>query len=367
MSSRPELLLHKRFALLFTFCFLLCSCMPAAAQEPGPALADMIARANALTDLSSAGPYEIRARIIVGPGSPGAQQGEITIYRDHERSRTELQLGDFHQVEVIRQGARYVARSRRYPVIGLESLDSLEDVVHLRTSFPPETKFSASHRQKVNGEPASCFEAKVRNAGKMRFCFNAGSGAVVEASDYLGCGRFSRYAATGQGMFPGRMELKQPGKPRNIELSEIQVTSRKFDDASFAVPKGAQAFAVCDGMSAARPILSDGWASARPQQGEIYLYAVVEADGRAHDMKVYGHKWEQGYVVKLASRWGFYPAQCSGTAVASEMLLPLVRVYPSEPYSSTESLPSSPGPAMDTHGYNDQYDRQMQDYKTPPY
>src|SRR5579864_5861080 len=92
-----------------------------------PALAEMIARSNALTDLSPAVPYELHAQVTVEPGSSNAKQGEIAIYRDHNRSRTELRLEDFHQVEVVDENNRYVSRSRAYPLAGLNVLGTVEN------------------------------------------------------------------------------------------------------------------------------------------------------------------------------------------------------------------------------------------------
>jgi hypothetical protein len=295
-----------------------------------PALAEMIARSNALTDLSTAGPYELHAQIVVDPGSQHAQQGEITIDRDHDGSRMELQLGDFHQVEVFSQGARYVWRSRPYPVIGLETLDGLEVALQLRSAFPPQTKYSQENRRRVSGVPASCIDARPPFEKKLRFCFDTRTGALLEASDSRGWrGRFSEYAAAGKGMFPGRMELTLPGEPRHLEFAQVHVTSQTFDDVRFAQPQGALAFAGCNRMAAALPLAGGDWTILNRQRGEVYLYAIVEADGRVHDLKAYGtnDKGLQREVTKQALNWNFVPARCGKTAVASEILLPLNRVY----------------------------------------
>jgi hypothetical protein len=296
-----------------------------------PGLPEMIARANAVTDLSTAGPYELRARIVVDPGSQHEQQGEITIDRDHDGSRMELQLGDFRQVEVFSQGARYVWRSRPYPVIGLETLDGLEVALQLRTAFPPQTKYSQGNRRRVSGVPASCIDARPPFEKKLRFCFDTRTGALLEASDSRGWrGRFSEYAATGNGMFPGRMELTLPGEPRHLEFAQVHVTSQTFDDVRFAQPQGALAFAACNRMAAALPLAGGDWAILNRQRGEVYVYAIVEADGRVHDLKAYGtnDKWLQREVTKQAQNWRFAPARCGSTAVASEMLVSLVRRAP---------------------------------------
>jgi hypothetical protein len=301
-----------------------------------PALPEMIARANALTDLSSAVPYELHARIAVNPGSKDAQRGEITIYRDQARSRTELQLGDFHQMEVVSEGKRYVSRSRPYPLAGLDVLNSVEDAVQL----PEQLLADAKIKNRSRTVAASCFDAKRSPVWKTHFCFDSRTGALLEASDYAGRqGRFSGYAAAGEKSFPTKMELTQPGDPRHIELSDIHVTSKKLDDASFAAPQGALAFPACDAMSRAWMATSPDWTIPGTGRGEVYLYAIVEADGSAHDLSVYGghSKRLQRKVAKLVRDWNFLPARCGSTEVASEVLLPLVRVGPQWDSTGTSS------------------------------
>jgi len=302
-----------------------------------PALPKMIARANALTDLSAIGPYEFHARILVEPGSSHSQQGEIMIYRDQARSRMELQLGDFHQVEIVSEGTRYVSRSRPYPLAGLDVLNAVEDAVQLPEQLLADAKIKNRSRT-VAGVAASCFDAKRSPVWKTHFCFDSRTGALLEASDYAGQrGRFSGYTAVGEKSFPTRMELTQPGEPRHVELSEIQVTGRKFDDASFAVLQGARAFHVCDGMATARATVDSDWTVSRTEMGKVYVYAVVEADGRVHDLTVYGgDKWMEKQVSKAVRKWNFLAAQCGTTAIASEVVFPLVRPA-LESYSGTSS------------------------------
>ena len=327
---RLQALHQKIFAMMVSCVFLACFCELAAAQEIKSALPESIARANALTDLSAIGSYQLHAHIIVDPRSAREQQGEITIYRDHNRSRLELQLGDFRQVEIISAGTRYVWRSQQYPMIGLQTLEGLEHVVQMRTVFPWNTKFSQGRKQMVKGVAAVCFEAKGPYTGKMRFCFDQQRGTVLEASDHFGWrGRFLDYAAAGTSLFPTRIEFKEDVAPRHAELNEIRVSGRKFDDASFAIPPGAHAFTMCGTTTRALPVTGTEWNIPLRQKGQVYLYAIVDADGSAHNITAYGTKNKrlQQEVNKLALQWNFVPARCGRTSVASEILLPLMRAY----------------------------------------
>ena len=305
-----------------------------------PALPEMIARSNALTDLSSAVPYELHARITVNSGPKDAQQGEITIYRDQTRSRTEVQLGDFYQVEVVDENNRYVSRSRAYPLAGLNVLGTVEDAVQLSNRFPT-VKFK-NHSRTVGGTAASCFDGKLGYL-KISFCFDKSTGAVLEMYDYSGIhGRFSGYAAGGEKLFPTKIELTLPGEPRHVAISEIQVTNRKFEDAKFAAPEGARTFPLCTGLTTtltAAP--GSGWVGSHTDIGEVYVYAVVEADGRLHDLTVYGaqHKWMEKDVSKLARKWKFLPPECGARTIAAEIVLPLVRVAAVDSSGTDDSTP----------------------------
>ncbi len=324
-----------------------------------------LAQANALTDLRTAEPYELHARIAVDPGSKNAQQGELTIYRAPGRSRLELQLGGYHQTEVVRDEVRYVSRSGAHPLAGLDALENLESAMHFLDRFPAQTKFNKSYERTVGSTIASCYDARLNYLGKMRFCFDP-SGVVLEASDYAGWkGTFSGYRRAGSRMFPSTMELAQPLKPRHIEISDIQVVQRQFADSDFPTSNGALAFAACNSPSPARPTTSNGWGVARFGRPEAYLYAIVEPDGRAHDIAIYGadHKSVTREVSKLANKWSFTAAHCGGAAVASEVVLPLTRyALWSSGSSSSESGSSSGSMAYQGGNY---WDLCCRDLTTP--
>jgi hypothetical protein len=313
------------------------------------ALAEKIARSNALTNLSSTVPYELHALVVINPGSKNAQRGEISVYRDQARSRLELQLGDFHQVEIVSEGTRYVSRSRPYPLAGLDVLNGVEDAVQLPEQLLEDAKIRNRSRT-VGGVAASCFDTRRSPVWKTHFCFDSRTGALLEASDYSGWhGTFSGYRAVGEKSFPTNMELTQPGNPKHVELSEIHVISRKFDDASFAVPPGARAFALCNGAARPQALLQDSnWTTSGGEMGDVYVYAIVEADGSMHDLMVYGahHRRMEKEVSKLARRWKFAAAHCGATTIASELVLPLVHVSPAywSESSGTNTYPSPPGP-----------------------
>jgi len=212
---------------------------------------------------------------------------------------------------------------------GLEFVDDLEDALHLRNWFPSKTKFSERSADEIGGVLADCQSAKLPEIGRIRFCFDRVSGVVVHVSDPSGLRwDFADYPAGGKFLFPRTMRLNQAYQPRHLELKEINVTQIVFDAAAFAIPAGAREFEACG----SKPTLHGGapwdWIS-NPAKPEVYLYAVVEADGSLDDLRVYGHsKWAEHDVTKKARKKTFTPARCGGKPVAAEMLLRLAQKRP---------------------------------------
>ena len=299
-------------------------------SRDGAILLKSAARSNQLTDLSLATPYKLHAKVIVEPGSMQEKQGELTIYREGDNSRIELRFNDFHQVRLILKDKqkKYVSRTGTL-LPGLEFVDDLEDALHLRNWFPSKTKFSERSADEIGGVLADCQSAKLPEIGRIRFCFDRVSGVVVHVSDPSGLRwDFADYPAGGKFLFPRTMRLNQAYQPRHLELKEINVTQIVFDAAAFAIPAGAREFEACG----SKPTLHGGapwdWIS-NPAKPEVYLYAVVEADGSLDDLRVYGRsKWAEHDVTKKARKKTFTPARCGGKPVAAEMLLRLAQKRP---------------------------------------
>ena len=313
----------------------------AASGQPrdGAILQKSAERSNQLTDLSSATPYKLHAKVIVEPGSRQEKQGELTIYRDAGNSRIELRFNDFHQVRLILKDKQreYVSRAGTL-LPGLEFLDDLEDALHLRNWFPPKTKFSERSTGEIGGVQADCQSAKLPWIGRIGLCFDRVTGVIVHVSDPSGLRwDFVDYPAGGKFLFPRTMRLKQAYQPRHLELREINLTQMVFDTAAFAIPAGAREFEACG----SKPTMHGGapwdWVS-NPAKPEVYLYAVVEADGSLYDLQVYGRsKWAEHDVTKRVRKKTFTPASCGGKPVAAEMLLRLAQRRPDVDLSRPES------------------------------
>ena len=99
-------------------------CLGQTAIVPTPR--QMRDRSNEVSDLTSLVPYQIHAVVISNSGRRDQQKGELTIYRDKNRSRFDLRLGNYREVRIVANKSLYISRSQPYPISGIEQLENLE-------------------------------------------------------------------------------------------------------------------------------------------------------------------------------------------------------------------------------------------------
>src|SRR5262252_9043326 len=64
----------------------------AAAEDSAPSAQQLIDAAHAASDLSKLGPYVLTGLVVVNPGDKHERQGQVTVYRDGERMRVDLEI-----------------------------------------------------------------------------------------------------------------------------------------------------------------------------------------------------------------------------------------------------------------------------------
>lgn len=169
MQNSGALWKRGRFSKIF-LAMLLGSTLGIAGAKPRsrttPAFSEAASRSNELTNLSSEMPYTLHANIVMEPHSRHEKRGEITIYRAPELSRIEIRFADFHQIRLT-EGAEQYLFDTGIQQPGLDVLDDLEDIVHVRDWFPEKTKFKEKSGQKLQGGPADCLYASVTDNIKL--------------------------------------------------------------------------------------------------------------------------------------------------------------------------------------------------------
>jgi hypothetical protein len=275
-------------------------------------------------------PYTLHANIVMEPHSRQEKRGEITIYRAPEFARIEIRFADFHQIKLTEGDKQYLFETGiQQP--GLDVLDDLEDIVHVRDWFPEKTKFKEKSGQKLQGGPADCLYASVTDDIKTKACFDHATGAVVQVSDSKDLQwDFPEYQAVATTLFPRTARLKRFNGAKHLELQEITITQTPPPAEDLSVPPGTYEVASCSGLPGARWNAQD-WQK-QPADPDVLLYAIIEVDGTVHDLQAYGRsKWAEHDVLKEARKWEFVPAYCNGKAVSAEIIIPLAQT-PSPSY-----------------------------------
>src|SRR5215467_9046212 len=113
----------KTSFLLFLSAAMLCGTnRQVCAQEPLPDAKQLLQAAHQATDLAALLPYELQATVVINPGTEYQKKGTIRISRDHQRSRTDLQVQDYQETKVVRDNKLYVFRSTPMPIPQLGQL-----------------------------------------------------------------------------------------------------------------------------------------------------------------------------------------------------------------------------------------------------
>jgi len=85
----------KHFALLLGGIFLFVLGTGAlCADDARPEAKQLLVSAHEASDLSAILPYELHGTVVINPATSNEKKGYITIYRDHERRRSELRVED---------------------------------------------------------------------------------------------------------------------------------------------------------------------------------------------------------------------------------------------------------------------------------
>ena len=297
------------------------------AAEDVPQAQDLIKAYKDATTFSKVRPYEITAAIEINPGSPSAQSGRITIYREEQRSRVELQFAKYHDVKVRLGDKLYVFRSTGYPAPGLQVVQRIIDGT--RVADFESTKFSSAKSKKVDGQPAYCVQIKSKDYFGSTDCFDAQTKLLLRSTNNFEETRFFEYHTFEQVQFPSHIEVLKQGR-KVLEIKDIDV--RKFQAApeTFAIPENSREFATCDKPQVPTPIKTPdpdfpGEAAAMYKKGireetRVYAYGIVQKDGSFTDIKVlYAESapFEQAVIQRL-QKWKFKPATCGGNPIAFE-------------------------------------------------
>lgn len=346
---------HFRFALDFQVCGALIASMnftlrlvaifliwglgiSRAIGQNLPESRDLVQSANATSDLSLLRPYTLRATIVAKPGTKDETRGRITIYQAKDRSRTELEFGNYRELKIVLGTREYIASNAQAPPVVLHDMS---DPLHLwQVAIASSDELGFSFVKEIEGIKANCFETKqpviktrsaefARSREVVRHCFDPDKKVVVEiASTHLYQGNldwethYLDYHAISGVQFPGAVRHFMLGKPAGIDFEDIQLSSLNPDSVNFSVPKNALEFETCDNPSPLRmvEVVDPSYptmAMIAHIQGDVYFSAIVGKDGVLENIKVLmGHPILVQAALDAVKQWRYSPAMCGANPIA---------------------------------------------------
>lgn len=321
--------MKNKALLLLLLCVVLGSAALFSEDNAAPDPHALLRSAHEISGLFDAMPYQFQGTVVFNPG-PGEVQGQITIYRDKERSRLDLQMGSYRESRLVLGNKLYIVRSTSFPAPGMNRLTDADRAWDRLVQDGDATLGDVSHKKVLNTQ-ADCFE--VKGEQKHRLCYDSSRKLLLENQDEVQAIQFSDYQAVTEAhrFYPRKIvvlaELERSEKPILV-LKDIAVQKAELPPSTFALPEHALELETCDNMQPAKLLVS-----VRPQfQGSVmarnsgtpgvYAYGIVDKDGRLQNIKVLTSDADlQQAVVDALKQRKYSPAMCGSNAIASEQVI----------------------------------------------
>lgn len=275
-------------------------------------------------------PYVLTGTVVVNPGEKNEQTGRLTIYRDRDRSRVDLQFRDYSETWISAGDRRYIPRGKQLlNATGLSTLDESWDPGRPpRTSLAPAYKFGKVKKEAIDGHPAWCLDKKWPS-GKDRLCFDAERSVLIsDHSEPENNRKYVDYTSNEQQTFPRLVKIDNKWIAP-FEVRDISVSRGSFDDKLFRIPTDAIEFENCKDI---RPPLAvstpepDFSHVPHHRQQLLVFSAIIAKDGRVQEAWLLNPSSDDlsAKARDAVMRWKFKPAICSGQPINVEIRLEIV-------------------------------------------
>ena len=291
----------------------------------------LLQSAHQVSELSPLLPYQLQGKIVINPGTENEKRGSITIYRDHEQSRSELRVEDYYEVKLVRGNKLYIYRSTPLPV---PQLGKLAETDHSwdKLGEDGDARLGDVSQKKVQSRTANCFD--VKGEQKHRLCFDPAKNLLLEIMDQHRAVEFADYGDVDGHFFPRKitvlLELPQQEKPV-LAIEDIQIFKAQFAPSAFAIPPHAVEFDTCENMVEAKPLQTPtpefSMNAMRRNAGSpaINVYGIINKEGSLENVKILTNDAEvRQTIMETVSKWRYTPAMCGNSPVATEKEIPVL-------------------------------------------
>ncbi|MGC2743386.1 MAG: energy transducer TonB [Candidatus Angelobacter sp.] len=286
----------------------------------------MIEAAHKVSDLSQIGPFVLNARVTVDPEHNKKQKPiRLTVSRDHERARVELEFEGRHETPILLGDKQYLIPHQGLLFgLGLREFDRSWDLAAPRKFGPAEkTNFGAVYSEKEQG--TLCFNRRSAYDTE-QLCFDAAKSMLLHQRSNKGAHtEFSDYASAGGQMFPRKVQIfRQYMSP--VEIDDVTVTPTTLAEQIFKVPENAIELEGCDNLEPPKPLYTPEPEFPRVGGRDlnkyfIMLHILVMKEGKVTDAVAFSPD-NLGFsknAEQTVQKWRFKPGSCNGRPVAVEM------------------------------------------------
>ncbi|HET7871778.1 MAG TPA: energy transducer TonB, partial [Terriglobales bacterium] len=285
------------------------------ADNQVPSAQELIAAAHRQTELTGIAPYVLSATVVINPGDKKEQTGHLTIYRDRDRSRVDLVVGDYSETRTTVGDRTYIPRGKQLLNSSIAALDeSWDPGARPRYSTQAAPKFGRVKKATVNGRSAWCFDKNMQFKTD-RLCFDAASSLLIsQNSSRDDHDEYLDYGSTGQKSFPRRVKIRKKWMAP-MEVRDISISAGSLDDHLFAVPPDAIELGACKKeLQPPKPVSTPepDFPAGVHKSDVVVLSAIVNRNGQVEEVVVLNPD-SDGFGAQASqsvARWRFKPATC---------------------------------------------------------
>jgi hypothetical protein len=303
-----------------------------ASEKPDPNL--LVKSANENSDLAKIVPHQFTGTVVLNPGARNESVGKITVYRDQDRYRTDIELAGQRHTRLIAGSKLYISNSSPIAFFGLEKLNDMENAWREREVGNGKMKYAGMARKKVLGMDAWCVNANYQDSDSLRLCFDATSQLMISTSYPNDSYEFSDFQEIDGQHYPGRIRRIKQGRDV-LEVRDLKVQPGPVPQNAFEIPQGAREYETCDNIVPFKQISSPALfphASFKSREStKIFIYGIVGADGSFDPVQVTSIP-RSPELIKLvedgARKRRYSPAMCGTKPVAAEIHIEIETATP---------------------------------------
>jgi hypothetical protein len=297
-------------------------------KKPDPG--QLISAVNKNSDLSAIPSHHLTGTVVLGPGARNESIGSINVYRDRERSRSDIEISGQQRTWLRIGNKAYVAGSSPIFFMGLEKLTDLENAWREPQPSSTTLKFGSLSKKKVPNSETWCFKANERDYDTRHLCFDASRQVMTSTGYEQDLYEFSDFQTFEGRQYPANIRRIKNGKAV-LEIRNLRAQLEDIPESVFDVPPGAREFETCDDIVAAKllsqsELLPRGTSIHPGESMKVFIYGVVGVEGTFGKVETASAPRDPA-ILKLVEdgvrKRRYLPARCGAKAVASESYIEL--------------------------------------------